>query len=547
MVVALMAATGAPLASRSLAAQAVLGIGEDALGVPRGHVRLTIGTSWTRFDRVFDADGDLVSFAAPLTRDTLGADALESLRPLESSLRALSGLPGARVSLGSSITSVDAWVATTPIMLEGGITNRLTIGVMLPIVQARTTPQLSVNPSATGGNISLNPATNDAVIQTENTQFFLQLQAAQTQLGALITACLAGSGDPRCPAALAQGPALQSEAIPFGADLQTLFAGTFVPLVGSAPDAAMRQRLLGFATLYNTLLGTPIITRPGPVGATLTFSTADLQALLTGSDYAYRTFTRFRRQGIGDVEVHGRLLLVNTLPGDARLRPERFGLRFAVGGLVRLGTGTPESPDDLSDVATGDGQNDIEARAASDLVFGRRAWLSLAGRYGWQLADEQIMRVSPRSQPFAPLYTRRTVSRDLGDYIELEATPRLNLSRYFMLGAQYLYRRKAEDRHTGSFLVTNLAGENITLDASVLDAGTKHEEHRLTAGVVFSTVAAYRERRARWPIEISYRHGETLTGSGGLVPKAVVESIEARFYVRLFGPDDRPRGAAAPR
>ena len=55
MVIALLAATGAPLASRSLAAQAVLGIGEDALGVPRGHVRLTIGTSWTRFDRVFDA------------------------------------------------------------------------------------------------------------------------------------------------------------------------------------------------------------------------------------------------------------------------------------------------------------------------------------------------------------------------------------------------------------------------------------------------------------------------------------------------------------
>ncbi|HJU90248.1 MAG TPA: hypothetical protein VJ672_12695 [Gemmatimonadaceae bacterium] len=528
-------------------AQAIIGIGDDAIGVPRGRVRLTIEGAFSRHDRVFDIDGNSVPFGAEFARDSLGADALEPLRPIESALRSLSGLPDARVTLGRSVATFSSRIATTRFALEAGVTNRLTIGAMLPIVQTRVTPFINVNPNAIGGNISLNPATTDAAIQLQNQQFFQQFLAAQAQLGSLITDCLAGSADPRCPNALAQGPALQAAAIPFGTQLQSVFGSMFVPLVGTQTDLAMRARLTSFANTYNSLLGSSVITHPGPIGASRTFSTNDFQDLVSSADFAFRPLLQIRREGIGDIELGGQFLLINTLPGDRRLRPTGAGVRLAVGGLVRLGTGSPESPDDLADIGTGDGQTDVEARAVTDLVLGRRAWISIGGRYGWQMKDELPMRISPRDEPFAPLYTRRTVSRDLGDYIELEATPRFVLSRYFMLGGQYVYRRKAEDKHTGTFAVTNLAGDNVTLDAGVLDVGTEEVAHRVTGGVVFSTVAAYRERRARWPIEISFRHTETLAGSGGFVPKTVVESIQARLYVRLFGPDDRPRAAAAPR
>ena len=53
-------------------------------------------------------------------------------------------------------------------------------------------------------------------------------------------------------------------------------------------------------------------------------------------------------------------------------------------------------------------------------------------------------------------------------------------------------------------------------------------------GVRYSTVDAFLRRRARYPIEVIYRHLETITGDAG-APKIFRDQIQLRLYYRIRG------------
>ena len=57
---------------------------------------------------------------------------------------------------------------------------------------------------------------------------------------------------------------------------------------------------------------------------------------------------------------------------------------------------------------------------------------------------------------------------------------------------------------------------------------------RLGIGVRYSTVDAFLRRRARYPVEVSYRHLETITGDAG-APKIFRDQIQLRIYYRIRG------------
>ncbi|HET6583347.1 MAG TPA: hypothetical protein VFG69_07865, partial [Nannocystaceae bacterium] len=56
---------------------------------------------------------------------------------------------------------------------------------------------------------------------------------------------------------------------------------------------------------------------------------------------------------------------------------------------------------------------------------------------------------------------------------------------------------------------------------------------RVGLGVRYSTVDAYLRGRAKYPIELSFRHFETISGDAG-VPKLFRDQIQLRIYYRLF-------------
>jgi hypothetical protein len=246
--------------------------------------------------------------------------------------------------------------------------------------------------------------------------------------------------------------------------------------------------------------------------------------------------------GFGDVEVYGKLVWLRTLSERQRTAPPPgFHIRSALTGMVRLGTGRHIDPTDFFGISVGDGQTDLEARSQTDLLFGRHVWTSIIARYTHQLADRLPVVVTPAGAPFSTVYPPFEADRKLGDYFEIEATPRVSLGRYFSVAAQYRYRHKRADRYTGTQQVA-VNDVPVTLDASVLDTGTTLAEHRVGFGATYSSVASYVTGQAQFPVEITYEHSNVVHVSGGL-PKRSRDQISLRWYVRLFG-GDFTRGAA---
>ncbi|MBC7791572.1 MAG: hypothetical protein H7Z74_16625 [Anaerolineae bacterium] len=531
----------------ALPAQAVLGIGEDATTVPRGVVRMRLATSSTRFDSRYGlSSGDRsTALGLPLSFDSIGVNQVPALLPIRTALRRVTGISTLDVNLGRSVTRIDATVQSFPLGVELGLTDRLSIGMLVPIV--RTRAEVSFNTNATGenANIGLNPALNNATLRAQNDMLFAQLDAAANALAGSISDCQLAPSGSNCSVILERGPAELANTETLLSGLQQVYGTSiFVPTTGSTADASIRQNVQTLASTYTDVFGLrdsqnqPLIASSGPASARSIVGASDLNSILANAEtgFGVEPIQTTTRTGVGDIEVGAKLQVFNTLSKKQRLTIRRgFGFRTAVSGVARLGTGTLDSPDNLVDIGTGDGQNDIEARSQSDFVFGRKFWLSVVGRYGWQLAGQTTLRVTDLTSPLFAAFGRRQVDRDPGDYMELEVTPRFVLNDLFSISGQYSYRRKEQDRHAGRFDTTDIFGDPITIDASILDAGTEQRESRVSAGVSYSTVAAHHLGRARYPLEVFVQHVESLSGSGANVPKIRQQIVQLRLYMRIFG------------
>ena len=71
----------------------------------------------------------------------------------------------------------------------------------------------------------------------------------------------------------------------------------------------------------------------------------------------------------------------------------------------------------------------------------------------------------------------------------------------------------------------------LPTEGSVLPTATTVQ--RLGVGLRYSTVLSYLRGRARYPIELSYHHLETITGDAG-APKLFREIIQLRLYYRVL-------------
>jgi hypothetical protein len=67
-------------------------------------------------------------------------------------------------------------------------------------------------------------------------------------------------------------------------------------------------------------------------------------------------------------------------------------------------------------------------------------------------------------------------------------------------------------------------------------SGSATTAQRLGLGFRLSTVNSYARGQARYPIEISFSHLETVRGGAGL-PKASRDQIQLRIYYRLLRAD----------
>lgn len=511
-------------------AQVTVGVTEDALVVPRGIVRLEIGGSWRtwrdRYSSGPDGEplGTRVSLGAEFSATPFGVDQAPSLLPVRSALRELTGDEALDISLGAVRTRADALAARTVFRLQLGLGARFALLASVPYVQTRMS--VSTDVDASNANLGLNPAFLATDAASRNAALTAAARQASAELAALLATCGATPDAPGCAPIVANpdaARALAAEAERLATHLTTLYGSDddlgadFVPIAGSATSdrivsqiTSVAERLAGYGIQV-------LPTDAQPVGAApLTPAHLDL----TGVGAAGQV----ERYGIGDVEVGGKLLLLDTFgPLPRATRPRGLNLRLAVGGVFRYGRESADSVSTPLDIGIGDGQNDIEWRGWLDLGFGSRVVVSTAARYGVQLADEPVLAL-PGTEP-------GVVERDLGDYLELEVSPRVSLGRSLAIAGFWELRRKDEDRVSGT--LTSFDGQPV--DAAALAVGTEARAQRAGVGLVLSTLDGYGQRLTDLPFDVSYLYTRTISGAGRLTPVSAEHRIAGRVYLRALG------------
>lgn len=531
-------------------AQAGLSHIENAVPVPRGMVRLRVAPSWTRWDSRFTGTGSATEpLGAVFTADTLGTAQLPALTTLESALRSLTGNPDFRLSLGHATAFGSVRVVTTPISLEYGVTRWLSLGVTVPIVQRQR--ELVIDLTATGdsaGNVGPTAANIDPAVHAQAAQIAQEIDAAALQLSQRIVACEANPATSGCEAINAD-PAGASAAVAEGVRVATSIryiygtaAGEGFGLVPVASlTAEIAQRLQDVNARFATYLGgTPVPTQTPPRGAAGAAAAGDLRTLARrgvagiGPD----SLGRINTIGIGDVEVGARVLLFDSRrPRPAADTTVRIGprLRVLLGGLARFATGEPPVDDELFSVGGGDGQMDAEGSVAVDVESGARVGATVVARYTAQLGEVAATRMPDERGHVSPFSARGVGTRKLGNIFALDVSPRVWLGNSLHLAGHYGLRTRADDEY--SFPRTGVDDAPILPGVPPLpETGTAggYTEHRVGAGVTYSTVADWEAGRARVPVEVSYSHTETIRGNSALVPRAGRDQIQIRFYYRLF-------------
>jgi hypothetical protein len=528
-------------------AQTQLSHTEDAAPIPAGMLRFRVTNGWTRFDQRYGTNG-LVSLGGELSADPLGTTQLPLLTPIERAVQSLAADPALRLSLGRLVTRSDARIVTTPIALEYGLTRRLRIGLIVPVVQTRRTLTVNVN-SATGtpANVGFVPAGNARTTAAgANLAAATAYLAAATQLATLISTCQATPATPGCAAynADANGAsAARTLATQFAAAARAL--GTDAAAVTIAPRAGgiyaieiemQRNRLNALLQQY---LGDGATQVGAVYFASSDFSYIDLQGhngtpglLQSGIGGGLDSLHTTERIGVGDISIGAQYLVFDRFQHDS-LPVRGIQTRLGVGGAIRFATSRPDTATNLVDIGTGDGAG-VEVHSALDVIRGRVGG-TIVARYVKSLARTVTGPLYGDPEAVFPLPAFGTRRRTAGDVVGLDLTPRYLLSETFALDGHYGLERVGAASYdaTSNQPITSQPAFCTYVSCDVPTASARLEQ-RLGAGLRYSTVDAYARGAAPYPVEVSYTHLTTISGDPG-TPKLSRDQVQLRLFYQLFG------------
>lgn len=509
------------LVSEVGAAQAV-----SRADTPRGGtVRLTFEPRIETWDHRF-FNGVRERLGAPLTGDTVGGGRafLPIVARLQQDVRLAAGVNSFVASLGRGLFSVRHERRTTPITAEIGVTDRLAIGVTLPLVRVFTRVRLALDTA--GASLGVNPlladpGTNSALY----TLFFAGFDAA---LQALDDNIAVGSyGCPPNRQCAAQSDLDSARTVRDALHRSVYGVGTagaapFLPRAGSDGGQAIGANVTRIqqelATSYGvTGFSDAFLLPADPVGEA-GFATALTDTTLGFGMRPFAPTPRRLRYWAGDVELAAKYRLAGTPAG-------KYAAAAAL--VVRLPTGHLDSPHDALDLPTGDHQTDVEAQVVQEAVLGGRLWLNLAVRAARQLEGTRERRVAPVTAFLVPRGATAPLRWDPGDYVAVDFAPLYRFSATFAAGVTVGYWRRARDRYRfraaqDSIDLTARLGTPAT--ASVLDAGTA--ERRLRLGGALTYVGP--------TIEAGVSVEQTVSGAVGVLPAGTVFRIVLRTTRRLF-------------
>ncbi|HKV71328.1 MAG TPA: hypothetical protein VJN62_08775 [Gemmatimonadales bacterium] len=483
----------------------------------KGKVRLSFIPTVETWEAAFGPQGRQ-PVGGFLSGDSLGASAFPPLAGMQSAVQSASGLSAFAASLGRTLLAIRSERRVTPLAAEVGLTDRLSIGVMVPVVRVDVREILNVD--STRGNLGLNPLYFGGA--PGFTTFFANFDNA---LAALNNQISGGTCLPRCAEALA----LYNQGVALRAALNKAVYGTgpssqspFLPLATSAAGKGIDttvidlQRQLqdsfGIAGFADTLGLPTFAAAPGDIEQVLSDPTFG---------YAYTPIERtpkFYRYWPGDAEVSAKYRMLET--------PTYAG---AVKVTVRLPTGHLASPNDPFALSSGDHQTDVELGYIQELTLWNRLWLNLNVRAGVQLAGLRDARVAPQGAFWVPIGASARLDWKPGNYAVVDFAPMYRFNKQFSAGVTASYYRQGLDRYTYQSAADSVAvAQNLgaPVSASVLDAGTNRRYWQLGVAVTYQGPV--------WETGFSIQQAVTGWGGGTEVPAATTFRIVIRAFHGLF-------------
>ena len=498
-------------------------------------------TSFTRWDDYL-GDGGTRNIGSLFATDSLGVAQVPRLFANEAVIRTASGLPNFRLAAGNIVSIANSRVMTAPLILEYGLLSHLTIGVVVPLVETRTTLFAQLNPRIGTANVGPNPAMFAGNAISTNEDLVVSLREARDTLRTHLNTCIMTPAGAGCATLLAQQATIQqllqnTDAMAvtveqlYGTDRTAHPGQPFVPLDSSAAQLAVRARINGIATQYRTFLGSEVI-RGQAVGAPGPAANAQLQALLraVGRDSVQST----DRASIGDISVGLTLQLLNNYPAFTDTVSGGVRARVAVNGTFRIGSGQPANRNRMFDVATGYGQNGVEGNAAADIWFGNRLSATALGSYTVQLGSINVNRVPSAGNVIYPLGTGLGGTYSAGNVIQASIIPRLRLGGRLAITGQYTYMNVGADKYA---LAPLLNPDGTPFDGEVDGppvapfGATATMYQQVGFGFTYSTGIGRDRGPGGIPVEVSYNHLETLSATGNPAPKWWRDQIELRVFV----------------
>ncbi|HEX4599835.1 MAG TPA: hypothetical protein VH116_00470 [Gemmatimonadales bacterium] len=491
------------------------GLGAQAIersdvAVP-GTIRVTFDPRIMTWNSEFTDRGRL-GLGRGLTGDSVGGSYIPSLARLQQDTRFVTRIAGFVASLGRGQLDVRQERRTYPIAADVGVTSRLSLSLMVPIVRVATRTALTLSP--TGSNLGLNPRITDPAGALGKYQtFFALFNTALDTLNQRIT-----RGGYGCPASLqcaAQDSLVQWRKIRDA--LQRFVNVAFLPNDTSAAGDSIRATLVAIQghmqQLYqdSAFTGATLLLPQDTIGAAMTLA---LQADAPGFGYRGTPFRNSFRYNLGDVELGAKYRFAT-------------GRRYAAsaGLVLRLPTGARDSADDFLRQSIGDHLWGVEGRVIQEATLGP-LWLNVALRAGTARAGTRIRRVAPWDAVLVPFGATATLGWARGDYLGLDVAPLLRLAPQLAAGVTAGYWTKARDHYwyrsaqDSTAVATALDGAT---PASVLDGGTSQRSLRFGFAVTYVGPT----------LEGGFSIEQTVTGAG-VVPAATVYRIVLRTARRLF-------------
>jgi len=496
--------------------------------VPRGRVRLDFAPSVSSWDARYGIGSDGAEVEEPLGTDLTDSRAVglfPGISSLEETLRSLSGDASFEARVGSTVGRLTQEVTRLDFGLRIGVFDWLTVGATLPYVRGRSTLDFAFRPDS-AANLGLNPASSGEGVSALLTGLGEAAVAADEHAQA---AC-AGGSTTTCAAATAL--AQRADAFwrgMFGAYLAT----PFFPLGGSAVASKLQQAL---STLNGDLAAAGIAGVAAPlVFASEALDEAAFRALPAGASAGIGMTPLQSYPGIwqmGDVEVNATVRLLEGEVRDSGAVSPRLAWALHGGFLVRLPTGVLDDPDVVLDLASGDGQQDLEGRLDAGLRAGSHLALSGSFRYGTQAAVDILRRVAPHEALLPQASSLRAVRWTPGAYTHLELSPRIHLGEALALAADYRRFHKAEDAY-------ELLGEEtqggLPADPALLARESEITLTEVAVGLRYSSVGLFRRREVGTPVEVGLRWVLPLSGGGGRTPKANRVELSLSLFRRIWG------------